>query len=189
MKRFLLWILVLLITACALVGTNDPVNPSSPFERRTASEVANDRDIENDINEELGDDNDLQSQTHINVNAYNGIVLLTGQAMTAELKTKIVEIARVVKHVKQVNDNITVSFPSGIDSINNDRLMTERITIALQQIRSLPNFDSSQVKVIIVNSSVYLMGLVHRSEGAVVINVVRHQVGVKQIITVFEYLD
>jgi osmotically-inducible protein OsmY len=45
------------------------------------------------------------------------------------------------------------------------------------------------VKVMVENAMVYLMGSIHRAEGSVVINVVRHQPDVKQITTVFEYLD
>jgi osmotically-inducible protein OsmY len=45
------------------------------------------------------------------------------------------------------------------------------------------------VKVVVENATVYLLGSVYRAEGLVVINVVRHQPDVKQITTVFEYLD
>ena len=45
------------------------------------------------------------------------------------------------------------------------------------------------IKVVTENGTVYLMGWVHRDEGAVVINVTRLQPGIKQIITVFEYID
>lgn len=189
MNRPLLLLCVLLTSACAMVGSNDPGVPLSPFERRTAEAVADDRDIEVDINDELNNDQELLSQTRISVTAYNGAVLLAGEAMTEALRNKIVGIARVADHVKLVHNNIAITYPSGLDGRSRDLRMTENITAALKQIRTLPNFDPSQVKVVVENASVYLMGIVHRSEGAVVINVVRHQPDVKQIVTVFEYLD
>ena len=45
------------------------------------------------------------------------------------------------------------------------------------------------IKVVTENGVVYLMGLVHREEGTVVINVTKLQPGIQEIITVFEYLD
>lgn len=190
MKKSLLLVLALLLTACAAPRSSyQDVEPVSPYERRTAGVVATDSDIENEISEELNDDDTLQGQAHINISAYNGAVLVTGEAATAELRNKIISLIRVVDNVKRVYNNVVIAYPSDVNSRANDVQMTEKITAALTQIRTLPNFDSSQVRVITENAVVYLMGLVHREEGAVVINVARHQPDVKQIITVFEYLD
>jgi hypothetical protein len=43
--------------------------------------------------------------------------------------------------------------------------------------------------VIIEQGTVYLMGRVHRDEGLVVINVVRTEPDIRQLITVFDYID
>lgn len=189
MNRLLLVLCLSALTACAMVGSNDPATPLSPYERRTTTAVANDRDIENDIIEELNSNRDLQGQTHISVAAYNGAVLLAGEALTEELRTKIIGIAQVADNVKRVHNNIAIAYPGDLDSQAKDQKMVANIATALKQIRTLPNFDSSQVKVVVANATVYLMGIVHRSEGKVVINVVRLQPDVKQIITIFEYLD
>lgn len=189
MNRLLFVVYVLLASACATVGSNGPSVPPSPFERRSADMVANDREIETDINDELNNDKDLLGQVRVSVTAYNGAVLLVGEAVSEELRNKVVGIARVVSNVKLVHNNIAIAYPSGLDGRSKDLQMTEKLKVALKQIRSLPNFDSSQVKVVVENGSVYLMGIVHRSEGAVAINVIRHQPDVQQIITVFEYLD
>lgn len=190
MKKTLLPIMALLLSAC---GTPQPdhqsFEPVSLYERRGADAVASDRDIEAEIYEELNDDETLQGQAHVNVNAYNGAVLVTGEAATVEVRNKIIGLIRVVDNVKRVNNNIAVAYPSDAASRSHDAQISARITAALAQIRTLPDFNSSQIKVVTENSVVYLMGLVHRAEGAVVVNVVRHQPDVKKIITVFEYLD
>ena len=45
------------------------------------------------------------------------------------------------------------------------------------------------IKVVTENGTVFLMGIVRREEGAIVIKITRLQPGVKQIITLFEYAN
>jgi osmotically-inducible protein OsmY len=123
------------------------------------------------------------------VTAYNGAVLVTGETPNEELRNKIISTIQVIPDVKLIHNNLIIANPSDGGSRANDALITDTIRIALNQIRTIPDFDPSMVKVITENGVVYLMGLVHRDEGAVVINLTRLQPGVKQIITVFEYVD
>ncbi len=190
MKKMLLLALALLLTACGTPQSgHQNFEPVSLYERRNADAVATDKDIEAEIYEDINGDDALKLQTHVNANAYNGAVLITGEAATPELRNKIIALIRVIDNVKRVNNNIAIAYPSDAASRAHDAQITRNITAALAQIRTLPDFDSSQVKVVTENAAVYLMGLVHREEGAVVVNVVRHQPDVKKIITVFEYLD
>lgn len=158
-------------------------------DRRTADAAESDNDIETEVKETLRDDDELRRFSHVNVNVYNGAVLLTGEAMNEAFKTKIVETVRIIPHVKMVHDNLIVDYPSDNLSRANDRRITQNIKQALTQIHDLPNFDSSLIKVIVEQSTVYLMGRVHRDEGTVVINVVRLEPDIRQIITVFDYID
>ena len=125
----------------------------------------------------------------MNVNVYNGAVLLTGEVMNEAFKSKIVEAVRIVKNVKIVHDNLVVDYPSDNLSRANDRRIGQNIRQALTQIRTIPGFDSSLVRVITEQGTVYLMGRVHRDEGLVVINVVRTEPDIRQLITVFDYID
>ena len=163
-------------------------NPHS-LERRTTDAAEIDKDVEVEIKETLREDEDFRRSAHVSVNVYNGAVLLTGEAMNDAVKAKIIDMARVVNHVKMVHDNLIVDYPSDNLSRANDRRITQSIKQALTQIHELPNFDSSLIKVVVEQSSVYLMGRVHRDEGTVVINVVRLEPDIRQIITVFDYID
>ena len=164
-------------------------NPYSVADRRTADMAEIDKDVETDIKEELRDDNEIRHFTHVNVTVYNGAVLLTGEAMNEAIKTKIIEMVRIVKNVKMVHDNLIVDYLSDNLSRASDRRITQNIKQALKQIHDLPNFDSSLIKVVVEQSSVYLMGRVHRDEGTVVINVIRLEPDIRQVITVFDYID
>ena len=168
---------------------NVRANPHSVADRRTMDTAEIDKDVETDIKENLRDDEEMRRFAHVNVNVYNGAALLTGEAMNDAVKTKIVEMVRVVKNVKMVHDNLIVDYPSDNLSRANDRRITQSIKQALTQIHDLPNFNSSLIKVVVEQNSVYLMGRVHRDEGTVIINVVRLEPDIRQIITVFDYID
>jgi osmotically-inducible protein OsmY len=158
-------------------------------DRRSPESVDYDKDIDESIREDILSDSEIKRFSHVNVNVYNGAVLLTGEVMNEAFKSKIVEAVRIVKYVKLVHDNLVVDYPSDNLSRANDRRIGQNIRQALTQIRTIPDFDSSLVRVIIEQGTVYLMGRVHRDEGLVVINVVRTEPDIRQLITVFDYID
>jgi osmotically-inducible protein OsmY len=192
-KRFLLSLLLnsLLAGGCSTVATDggEITEQSLLHERRTRDAILLDKRIETEAYDELNDDDELLNQCHFTVTAYNGAVLVTGETPNEELRKKIISTIQLIPDVKLIHNNLMIADPSDAGSRTNDALITDTIRIALNQIRTIPDFDPSMVKVITENGVVYLMGLVRRDEGTVVINLTRLQPGVKQIITVFEYID
>jgi osmotically-inducible protein OsmY len=194
MKKFFLLFLLLnsfLLEGCSTVATDsDEISEQSLLQdRRTRETIVHDKKIETEAYSELNSDDELLNQCHFTITAYNGAVLITGEAPTEELRKQIISTVQVIPNVKLIHNNLIIGYPSDANSRANDILITDTIRIALRQIRSIPNFDPAMVKVITENGTVYLMGLVHQDEGAVVVNVTRLQPGIKQIVTVFEYLD
>lgn len=191
MRTFLGLVLIsVLLSGCETIptdkqGTNQQ---SSIRDRRPPETIATDKEIEQTAREELQDDQEL-GQSHININAYNGLALMTGEVPSDAIKNKVLEIVRVIPHVTMVRDSLTVAQPIDSTARANDAQLTTQVKTALTQIHTLPNFNSAMIKVITENGVVYLMGRVSREEGNVVINVTRLQPTIKQIITVFEYLD
>lgn len=192
-KRFLLPLLFnsLLVGGCSTIATDsgEITEQSLLHERRTRDAILIDKRIETEVYDELNDDDELLNQCHFTVTVYNGAVLVTGETPNEELRKKIISTIQVIPDVKLIHNNLMIADPSDPAARANDALITDTIRIALNQIRTIPDFDPSMVKVITENGVVYLMGLVHRDEGAVVINLTRLQPGVKQIVTVFEYID
>jgi osmotically-inducible protein OsmY len=192
-KLFLLLLLLnsLLIEGCSTVASNHEEISGQQLsqDRRTREAILIDKEIETEAYSELNSDDDLLNQGHFTVTAYNGAVLVTGEASNEELEKKIISTVQDIPDVKLIHNNLTIASPSDASSRANDQLITDTVKIALKQIQTIPDFDPSMIKVITENGTVYLMGLVHRNEGAVVINLTRLQPGVEQIITVFEYID
>jgi osmotically-inducible protein OsmY len=117
------------------------------------------------------------------------LVLVTGEVPDDTVKSKVLEIVSITPHVKMVRDSLAVAQPIDRATRANDKQLAADVKAALTQIHTLPNFNSAMVKVVTEDGVVYLMGRVFREEGNVVINVTRLQPNIKQIITVFEYLD
>ena len=192
-KLFLLLLLAhsLLIGACATVpkDAEEIQAQSQLLDRRTRTVIAADKAIETEAYSELNSDSELRDQCHITIHAYNAAVLVTGEVLNEELSKKVITAVQGIANVKLVHNNLNIAYPSEAASRNNDIIITDTVKKALGQIRTMPDFSSTMVKVITENGTVYLMGQVHRDEGTVVINVTRLQPGIKEIITVFEYLD
>ena len=161
----------------------------SQGDRRTAEAISDDEEVERLAFNEMQGEDELRHQSHININAYNGLVLVSGEAATAEVKTKILDIIRTIDNDKMVRDGVKVEPLTDGNSHIDDRQLVEQIKASLLQIHTLPNFSSKMVKVVVENGVVYLMGLLSKEEGNVVVNVVRLQSGVKQIVTLFEYTN
>ena len=192
-KLFLLFLLLnsLLIVACSSVTTNPDnlTEQTSKPDRRSHEVISTDKIIETEAAAELNSDDEITSQSHITINAYNGAILISGETANEALKNKIVSIVQVIPNVTLIHDNLLIEPPSDANSRANDQLITDTIRTALTQIKSLPDFDPAMIKVVTENGTVFLMGIVRRDEGAIVIKITRLQPGVKQIITLFEYAD
>ncbi len=194
MKIFLLIISLIntvLLNACATVSNNSGIIQAAGLlkDRRPHNIIESDKEIEADAYEELNDDEDIKHYCHINIYAYNGATLITGEAPTEALKVKIVGIIQVITNVKMIHDHIVVTDPIDSSLQEEDHAITQKIKKSFKQIRSMHDFDPNTIKVVTENGVVFLMGLVQRDEGKVVINLTKLQPGIKQIVTVFEYID
>jgi len=177
--------------ACTTVATGaaEASGLSLLHDRRTSEALMRDEKIEIDAGIELNADDDIRDKTHINVTAYNGIVLVTGEAPTAALRDKIIDIIRTIPGVKIVHNEIALAEPSPLSSRAHDTLLTTKVKSAISEIRTIPGFDATRIKVVTENGVVYLMGLVHRNEGYVAGEMARRVNGVKQVVKIFEYID
>ncbi|MFI3188847.1 hypothetical protein BCS42_14855 [Crenothrix sp. D3] len=193
--RHRLWLILLvnsfLLSGCKTVPIDDTEQNQylTTTDRRASDAIAIDKDIEQTAREKLQDNQELLGQSHIVINAYNGLVLVTGEVPDDTVKSKVLEIVSITPHVKMVRDSLAIAQPIDKATRTNDKQLAADVKAALTQIHTLPNFNSAMVKVVTEDGVVYLMGRVFREEGNVVINVTRLQPNIKQIITVFEYLD
>ncbi len=192
MRPLIILLLIPIITGgCGAIATGgaEVTGLSLLHDRRTSEALLVDERIEINAGIELNADDAIRDRCHFNVTAYNGKVLLTGEAPTAELRDKIVGIVRVIPGVKLVHNEMVIAEPTSLASRSKDTLITTKIKTSLSAVRNLPGFDATRVKVVTENGVVYLMGLLHRNEGTVATEIARREEGVKQVVKVFEYIE
>ncbi len=122
---------------------------------------------------------------NVSVTSFNGIVLLTGQVPTEELRTQAGHVVQKVRGVRRVHNELQVAgVTSGIIR-SNDAWLTAKVKTAFVTYK---NVDGSRIKVVTENGVVYLMGLVTNSEAQAAVNVARNVSGVQRIVKIFEYI-
>ncbi len=123
---------------------------------------------------------------HVNVTSFNGIVLLTGETRTADLRQRAERYAREVPNVRKVYNEIRVEEPSGLGARSGDTWVTTKIKTKLL---TSEHVDGTRIKVVTEASIVYLMGLVSRGESNIATSLASDTGGVTRIVRVFEYVD
>ena len=181
-------VLVISVSGCvatavtvAAVTTIDVVH-----DRRTVGDYIDDGNIEFTVRTFIVRDDALRTQAHISATSMNGILLLTGEAPTTELKNKVANFAPNVEGVRQVVNEICISGETGYLSRTNDVWLTTKVKSTLFAKTKL---DANRVKVVSEHGNVYLMGLVTRQEAAKATQIAREVGGVTQVVQVFEYQD
>ena len=162
--------------ATAIIAAND---------RRTVGAQVDDRNIELKISSAINSDDRLKD-THINITSYNGVVLLTGEAPTAEQRDLILNAARNIRGIRRTVNELRVAPASSGSRRSNDTWLTSKVKTKLIGVEKL---DSTHVKVVTENEVVYLMGLLKREEAELATNAAADVGGIQRIVKLFEYLD
>lgn len=190
-KFFIILILSLLHTGCAMVATSsaEVTGLALLHDRRSSSTLFSDEGIEMEADIGMNSQKDLRTFTHINVTSYNGKVLLTGEAKTTQLRDKAVNLVRVISGVKIVHNEIKIAPLTSLNSRTHDAYITTLVKSEISEIDHIPGFDATRIKVITENNVVFLMGLVYLKEGNAATAKAKTVETVKKVIHVFEYID
>jgi len=174
---------VLALTGCAaaVVGGAAAGGYLVGEDRRTAAVLADDEGIElraaNRVSEKY-------PSAHVNATSYNRMVLLTGEAPTAEAKADIEKITREVPNVRGTVNELTVAPATTLSSRANDSYITSKV-----KARFVDNgvFNPIHVKVVTEDGIVYLLGIVKKPEADRATEIARTTSGVRRVVRVFEY--
>lgn len=183
----LLLTLALGFAGCTTVtGVTNPGTIGENYRERTLGTKVEDESIETKIGHNLRRTDARLGDARINVDAYNGVVLLTGQVPSEELKNKATDIAGEVRNVREVHNELTVAANLPASQRLSDTWVNTRIRTNLASNESI---DSGRIRVITENASVYLMGIVSRAEADRIVEAVSRIGGVQRIVKVFDYID
>jgi len=177
---------VLLAGCTTVTSVTNPGTIDEDYGERTLGATVEDESIETKSVHNLGRVDARLDDARINVDSYNGVVLLTGQVPSEELKGRAEEIVSQVRNVRRVHNELTVAANLPTSQRLNDAWLDTKARTALA---TSDQVDSSRIEVITENATVYLMGLVSRAEGDQAVNVVSSAGGMERIVKVFDYID
>lgn len=180
-----LGVAALTLQACApLIVAGAGSAAVAAHDRRTLGALIDDQTIELKIRSNLKSDESLRDTTRVSATSLNGIVLLSGEASTSELRDRVLSRVREVGGIRRTVNEIRVAEPTS--SHSNDAWLTAKVKTKLIQTE---NLDSLYVKVVSENNAVYLMGLVTQREGELATEAARSVDGVGRVVKLFEYID
>ncbi len=156
------------------------------YGKRTVGTQVEDQNIETKVGHNLRRTDARLGDARINVDAFNGMVLLTGQVPSQELKEKASDVAQEVRNVREVHNELAVAANLPASQRMADTWLNTRIRTSLA---ANDRIESGRIRVVTENNSVYLMGIVSRAEADRIVEAVTEVGGMQRIIKVFDYLD
>jgi osmotically-inducible protein OsmY len=173
------------LSGCAAVALGAAATGTMvAMDRRQPDVMAADERIEwtaqNRINAKFKD------QVHVNATSFNRNVLLTGEALTEQVKTGADKIAAGVEDVRSVTNELSIGAPSSLTARASDSYITSQVKARL--VGEYEKVNPEHIKVVTEAGVVYLMGIVTQREAALATQVARTTSGVKRVVRVFEYI-
>ncbi|MBI5783207.1 MAG: BON domain-containing protein [Gammaproteobacteria bacterium] len=155
-------------------------------DRRTVGAFVDDNAIELKARKALNSDPEIGDDVHVNITSMNGIVLLTGETTTGELRDRVLALIRDIPGIRRIVNEVRVAEPRAFAYTTHDGWITGKVKTKLIGTENIP---SNHIKVVTENSVVYLMGLVKQKEGELAAEATQQVAGVTKIVKLFEYLD
>lgn len=153
-------------------------------DRRSPTAQIDDQAIESKIasrvRELLGD------RAHVNVNAYNRLVLLTGEVFNEADRGLVEQAVAKVPNVKAVVNELVAQWPSTTSDRANDLVLAGKVKATFLDAKSVPG---GAFKVVVERKAVYLMGRVTEPEAARAAELTRTISGVQKVVRVVEVVS
>lgn len=177
---------LLALAGCAkiiTVTTSEPIQISP--NKRTLGTRINDQQLETIARVNLNKASLQLEAAHINIDSFNGIVLLTGQVVTEQLRELAGDTVGKINSVRRVHNEITINSTATLQARSKDSWITTKIKTKLV----VSSIQSRRILIVTEAQTVFLMGLVSRYEADRITDVAKNTAGVKQVVKVFEYVD
>lgn len=126
------------------------------------------------------------AQVHVNITSYNRQLLVSGEAVTEAVKRGVEEEIATVRGVKRIFNEMTVGPLAGVMSVSNDTRLT---AVVKARFLDAGRFQSNHIKVVTESGTVFLLGIVKKSEADAATQLASTTRGVSRVVRLFEYLD
>jgi osmotically-inducible protein OsmY len=176
-----------LLSGCAElinVTTSKPIEMKA--NTRTMGVKLTDEEIETAAKVNIKKADPLLEHAHVNVDSFNGIVLLTGQVPNETLRTLAVDTVYQLSPVREIHNELVIGEPTNFATRSLDAWISTKVKV---QLLADSETASRRIHFVTEMQTVYLMGMVSRAEADRIINIVSHTADVQKVVKGFEYLD
>lgn len=174
------------LSGCAkiiTITTSEPIQIST--NKRTLGTKINDQQLKTIARVNLNKASKQLQDAHINIDSFNGLVLLTGQVPNEQLRNLAGDTVGKINSVRQVHNELTTGASARLQARSKDGWITTKIKTKL----IASSIQSRRILILTEAQTVFLMGLVSRYEADRITKVAQNTSGVKQVVKVFEYVD
>ena len=173
------------LTACfPLVVAGTASGTLAASDRRTFGAQTEDKAIV--VKAEVKIPNVTGNAGHVNVNAFNRKVLLTGEVRDEDMKAAVEREVKGIEGVIGVVNELEIAGPASYTSRSNDVLITTKVKASLVDAKDI---SANSFKVVTERGNVYLMGRVTPREGNQAAEIARGVSGVYKVVKVYEYIS
>lgn len=152
-------------------------------DRRTSGTQVEDQGIEIKAANRLRDV--VSDRGHVNANAYNRLLLLTGEVPTEAERAAAEQAVQRIENMNGVVNEIAVMPASSISTRGNDIVLATKVRATLVD---APDLISNAYKVVVERGEVYLMGMVTEREAKRSSELISTIKGVRRVVKVFQIL-
>ena len=182
---FIVLIIIVLLQGCATaIITGAATGVTIAHDRRTTGAVIDDQGVEFKAALAIFNNKDIYEQSNINVTSYNGIILITGETLTEQLKRQVYDLVRVIPKVRTIHNELIIAAPSSLPSRSSDAWITSKVKAKITSDRQI---DPFYIKVVTEHGVVYIMGIVNQSESDRAVGITSNSAGVQRVVKMFEY--
>ncbi|MBD3586168.1 divisome-associated lipoprotein YraP [Salinimonas sp. HHU 13199] len=167
----------------AAVGAGAAAAAKVANDRRTVGTQLDDQNAEGKVSFRWAKYDRLKDEANLRVDVYNGVALMTGQAPDRQLIEQAVSEVQQVAYIRKIHNQVRVGTPQGASSQAYDLWLANKIRAKLLANDNVP---SMQIKVVVENSEVFLMGRVTNQEATYAVDIARNVDGVQRVVRAFE---
>ena len=188
-KRIYVTLAVVALTqlhGCYTAPAGSAASGSGALDRRTASAVIGDKEIEGRAKSRMRDTFPIKIADNISPTSYNRQLLLTGQVPDEATRVRAGEVVKGIPDRRAVHNELTVGPAASLASGASDVTVTSQVKARMIRDERVPG---THVKVVTESGVVYLLGLLTRAEAKLATEIARTTSGVARVVILFEYLD
>lgn len=154
------------------------------YDHRTIENTIQDTKVSNAIVHKIRMVPELRDESHIEVTAFNNLILLTGETPNPAWRQQAEDLAKSESNISRVYNQISLQGPTSSLTRTSDSWITTKIKT---QMLATDNLKSSSIKVVTENGVVYLIGSVNLTQADIAVDIARQVSGVQKVVKIFQY--